>query len=298
MNHSESKNGVEKFQPDYLRNMHFKTVKVDKENLYNKVIYRVLHDDPVKKNVSVIWKAATVAATIALLIVSSCFLFFMNKKGEPIVSYIEIASIKGSKTKVLLPDSSIVWLNGASVVRYPQQFKEEDRTVEFQGEALFEVREDQKPFIVNAGDIKIKVLGTVFNVLADPDLFIVETTLLEGSVELSPLTGTTAFCRLLPNQQAIYKKDQKTISVVDVNAEAYSSWVTGYFNFNNCTLQEIVLRLERAFDTKIEVQKKSLLSKHFTAQFKPHETLEDILSILQIPERYKFKKEEGVFYIY
>lgn len=298
MNHSLDKNDIEK-QPSYLQQMRFKEVPTDKERIYNKVVYRMMHDNPVMKGVSVVWKYASVAAMFALLILSS-YLIFMPKESEPVelpIAYVEISSIKGSKTKVLLPDSSIVWLKGASSIRYPQQFSADSRKVSFTGEALFDIQHDRsKPFVVDADGMEIKVLGTLFNVWSDQAH--VETTLLEGAVELSVNHQEKALCVLSPNQQAIYDRTNHQLSINRVKAEAWSAWVTGKFHFEKNTLQEIVAQLERAFEVKIHISRDKLRQQRYNAQFIHQESLDEILSVLQIPARYQYKREKGEIYIY
>ena len=249
-------------------------------------------------SVSPVWKYISIAATIALMIVSSV-LTLQTKEVNPL-AYIEVSAISGSKTKIVLPDSSVVWLNSNATIRYPREFTSDSRNVALNGEALFEVKKNpQKPFIVNMDGMNIRVLGTVFNVLAESGSDIIETTLLEGSVALfsNKDKSDKAMQVLSPNQQALYYKHSGTVQVQQVQAQSYASWVSGQFYFKRNTLQEIALTLERAFSTKIHISSETLKSKRLTGQFTNQETLDEILSILQISARYKYQKEKGEIYI-
>lgn len=249
-------------------------------------------------SVSPVWKYISIAATIALLIVSSV-LTFNTQETEPL-EYIEVSAISGSKTKVRLPDSSIVWLNSNANLRYPRKFIGNSRNVTLFGEALFEVKKNpQKPFIVNMDGMDIKVLGTIFNVLADSGSDVIETTLLKGSVALFNNKSQTdkAIQILSPNQQALFYKKTGFVKVQQVQASSYASWVSGQFFFKRNTLQEIVTTLGRAYNVKIHLDSKTLKNKHLTGQFTNQETLDEILSILQISARFKYKKEKGEIYI-
>lgn len=249
-------------------------------------------------SVSPVWKYISIAATIALVIVSSV-LTLQTKEVSPL-NYIEVSAISGSKTKIVLPDSSVVWLNSNAIIRYPREFTSDSRNVALNGEALFEVKKNpQKPFIVNMDGMNIQVLGTVFNVLAESGSDIIETTLLEGSVALfsNKDKSDKAMQILSPNQQALFYKHSGIVQVQQVQAKSYASWVSGQFHFKRNTLQEIALTLERAFSTKIHISSETLKSKRLTGQFTNQETLDEILSILQISARYKFQKEKGEIYI-
>ena len=291
--------GMGKDLPDYLRNMRFKPVQVDKENLYSEILYRIQRSDTARKGVSIVWKYVSIAASAVLFIMTSYLI--MHNKGEsvePQFAYMEVSSVAGSKTRLLLPDSSIVWLNGASTIRYPQMFTENVRMVALTGEAMFEVRKNEDmPFIVNIDDMQVKVLGTVFNLYTNPNSRIIETTLLEGLVELYSGHKAEPLCRLTPNQQAMYNNENGELKVSEVNAATYYSWITGHFNFERTSLEQIAIQLERAFDVKIHI-KEDLRNIQFNAQFSHQESLEEILSILQIPACYNYKKEKGEIYIY
>ncbi|WP_455593248.1 FecR family protein [Bacteroides sp.] len=248
--------------------------------------------------VSPVWKYVSIAATIALLIVSSFFTFKATESSP--LAYIEVSAIPGSKTKVMLPDSSVVWLNSNANLRYPREFKGDSRNVTLLGEALFEVKKNpQKPFIVNMDGMNIKVLGTIFNVLADSDSDVIETTLLEGSVALFNNKSQTgkAIQILSPNQQALFYKTTGQVKVQHVQASSYASWVSGQFYFQRNTLQEIVTTLGRAYNVKIHLNSEVLKNKLLTGQFTNKETLDEILSILQVSARFKYKKEKGEIYI-
>lgn len=249
-------------------------------------------------SISPLWKYASIAATIAVLIVSSLFLL-TPEKGEQ-VAYIEISAVPGSKAKVTLPDSSVVWLNSNATLRYPREFTETSRTVSLSGEALFEVKKNtKKPFTVHTDGMSIQVLGTVFNVLAEARSNVIETTLIEGSVALFKEKSDTGKAKwiLAPNEQALFYKKNGTIRIKQVDAISYTAWVSGKFDFQRRTLQEIASTLERAFNVKFHIDSEKLKNKRLTGRFTNHETLDEILSILQIPAHYTYKKEKGEIYI-
>lgn len=298
MNFRQPHNDIEK-KPSYLlRHIRFKPLELNEERLYGKVKGRISQEKPMKKSVSVFWKYSSVAAMIAFLFLSVYTLVY-KKTAEQQATYVEVSSVSGSKTRIFLPDSTVVWLKDASTIRYPLSFAENERRVEFIGSALFDVREENnKPFIVSMSGMQVNVLGTVFNIWTEPGSEIVETTLLEGLVELYSGKNEQALCQLQPNQQALYDGRSGKLSVYEIDASSYSTWVTGNFIFAETSLNDIAWQLERAFNIKIHIKKERLRNKRFNARFVHQETLDEILSVLQIPGRYNYRKEKGEIYIY
>ncbi|WP_158712876.1 FecR family protein [Parabacteroides pacaensis] len=212
----------------------------------------------------------------------------------------EMTAVPGSKVKVILPDSSTVWLNSNAKIRYPRRFSPDSRTVEFTGEAFFQVKKNAKaPFIVDAEGLKIQVVGTEFNVYAQPESQIIETTLLSGSVALFGTKNDTQKPEIIlsPNQQALYNKKNGHIDIQHVRAATYACWINGLFIFEKNTLEEIMISLERAFNVKIHIEHDALKDQRLTARFVHQETLDEILSVLQTSAHYKYKKVKGEIYI-
>lgn len=283
---------------EYLKNIRFRPVAADADAIYRKVQHRIRYGKGKKNGVAAFWKYAAVAASVALLVVSS-FLFRSEWQAEA-VSYLEVTAAPGSKTRVVLPDSSVVWLNSLATVRYPQQFGEGNREVEFAGDALFRITPSARhPFIVKTDGLRVKVLGTFFYVSAPAGSDEIETTLLNGSVAL--YTGTAQKgnpdALLKPDEQARYNKADGSLSVQNVHAALYASWVKGDFVFENNTLQEITEALERAFNVPIRIESERLRTQAFTARFTHQESLDEILEVLGVPARYTYRKVKGKIYI-
>lgn len=290
---------MENKREEYLKHIRFKSVATDREAVYEKIWQRIRYGKEIAAGVSAKWKYYSVAATLAFLAVSVCF-FYTTRQSEGAVAYMEVVAVAGSKAKVVLPDSSVVWLNSNARIRYPQQFTGECRRVNFDGEALFQVAQDKKrPFIVDMESLKIKVLGTVFYVSACPDSEVIQTTLLKGSVGLYSADNLTATADLVlqPDEQAEYTKKNGSIEVQKVHGRLYTAWIKGEFYFENNTLQEIMAALERAFNVPIHVVGEEWRNKAFTAQFTHGESLDQILSILQVSAKYTYRKQKGEIYI-
>lgn len=283
---------------EIMRRIQFKPVETEPDVVYDKLWQRIMNSDTIIMGVSSVWKYTSIAASIALLIVSS-FLYKIHTEPRPL-AYMEITSMAGSKTRVLLPDSTTVWLNGNSYIRYPEVFDKNTRQIELIGEALFDVTENkEKPFIVNLEGMHVQVLGTEFNILADANSGVIETTLIEGSVALYNEKNSTATADriLVPGEQALFDKESGSIEVRPVRTSSYTSWVTGDFFFEKITFGEILGVLERSFNVKFHLKNESIKEVFLTAQFTHKESLEEILSILQISMRYTFEIKNRDVYI-
>lgn len=158
----------------------------------------------------------------------------------------------GGKFSVVLSDGSKVWLNASSSIRFPAAFVGNSRRVEVKGEAYFEIAKDKtKPFYVNNGSSEIKVLGTHFNVMAYPDEYRSELTLLEGSVQFTK-NGESQL--LSPGKQIIYAEGSDDTKQVEANIEEVMAWKNDLFVFNNTNIDEIMKELMRWYDVKIKYE--------------------------------------------
>lgn len=159
----------------------------------------------------------------------------------------------GGQYQLKLPDGTHVWLNALSSLRFPVSFDGDNRTVELTGEGYFEVSKNaHKPFIVKAKGAEVKVLGTKFNIMAYNNENHIETTLLEGSVNVKGSLEDKNVI-LKPNEQARIGKDN-SIQVLSVDAGATVAWKNGYFQFNRENIQTVMKQLARWYDIDVRYE--------------------------------------------
>lgn len=282
---------------EFKNRIRFKSIKIDADTVYNRLWERIEMQN-LKIGVSPVWKYVSIAACIALIGMSS---FLLKKDMLPKSSaFLEVTALADSKTYILLPDSTEVWLNGDSWVRYPESFDGNSRTIELVGEAHFNVVKDaERPFSVNMNGLSVQVLGTAFNILAKKHSNSIETTLLEGSVALYKSGNKILSPDLIlsPGEQAIYNRESKEIEVRQVQASHFVSWLTGRYIFEEVTFEQIIEVLERSFQVKFHLKNKELKDVHLTAKFTNGESLNDILSVLQISMKYKYAIEDKEVFI-
>ena len=210
-----------------------------------------------------------------------------NAKEELEPVYNTLSTPKGGQFKITLPDNSVVWLNAASSIRFPTVFTGNERSVEVTGEAYFEVNHDAaKPFKVKLyGNTEVKVLGTHFNVNAYQDEESIQTSLLEGKVEV---TQGMEKVTLRPGQQAkgIIVRDLNTMEKTQVIA-----WKNGVFHFEQKDLAEVMRQLSRWYNVDV-VYKGAIPHRIFGGELSRSLYLSDIVEVMHVM-KVNVRIEEG-----
>jgi ferric-dicitrate binding protein FerR (iron transport regulator) len=227
----------------------------------------------------------------------------INKYSNQIVDSLEIVAPIGSRTVVLLSDGSKVHLNYGSKLKYPQTFIGNTRGIDLSGEAYFEVAHDpDKPFVVKTGKLNVIALGTVFNVLAYGDNNVVETTLVEGKVQLERVLSdgnAKSLGCMLPNQHANYNTQTGKVTNSEGKVDKYIAWKDGKQVFENEPITNVAKKLNRMFNVEIEVAEE-IKDITYTVTF-VDEPLFQILDLMALatPVSYKVlprvKLKDGTF---
>lgn len=205
--------------------------------------------------------------------------------------YNTVTTPKGVMYTITLADGTRCWLNTASSIKYPAAFVGNERRVVVTGEAYFEVAKDMKrPFIVNADNTDIRVLGTSFNVNAYPNEPAVRTTLLEGKVEVN-MPGPGLRELLNPGQQASAGRDKIGLALSkNVDLDEVMSWKMDKFMFQGVSIRDIMKQLQRFYDIEVEYAGE-IPNDHFVATMPRSLPISRILQVLQKTERINFKIE-------
>ena len=228
----------------------------------------------------------------SLLMVTLCIGYFVIQKDSArnvlqALTLEEQKTPKGKQRHIVLEDGTNVWLNANSELKYAKNFSgKKNREVYLEGEAFFDISENkEKPFIVYTSGLAIKVLGTAFNVRSYADDHVVETTLVRGKVSIaSAAEDSIDQVTLLPNQQALFSKDSKTIALKEaVNTENYIAWKNGWMIFDDKPFSYIKETLERWYNVTIVMEDENSLTCAFSAKFKD-KTLEEVLEIFRNTE--------------
>jgi transmembrane sensor len=221
------------------------------------------------------------AAAIMLISVFSYTLLKLASSSveEKITVIHSVSSFDGTK-KVILGDSSIVWLKGNSSIIYPEKFEGKERNVKLTGEALFEVSKDpDNPFIIQCGNLTAKVLGTSFNIRSsETDI---EVLVLTGKVALSS-KGNSMGLIVRRNEKAVYNQAQNHMAKVMAKEKEKTAKITGTqysMRFHATRMEEIIRRIEGKFDVRVSLSDPRLNNCTITADF-TDQSLDRTLSMI------------------
>lgn len=198
---------------------------------------------------------------------------------EKVLSYNEIVVPKGQMTMLTLNDGTVLYLNSYTRLRYPIEFAKTERKIYLlEGEAYLKVvRNEHKPFIVSVKEHEVRVLGTTFNVSAyDSSL---QVTLVEGKVALYDTNGIV-LANLTPGLQ-FNRRGMANFYVSKVDTTEYISWRDGMYRFHKDTLSQMVSKLERIYDVKIELDEQ-IKNYRFSGTILKSMSVEQFLRILKL----------------
>jgi transmembrane sensor len=267
--------------------------------------------------------AVRYAAIFIFAFFSGGILFYQFADRRPSNSTSTISELVvplGSRAQYTLPDSTVVTLNAGSTLRIDNQFGIKDRIVEIDGEGYFKVAKDKiKPFIVKTPYLNVTALGTEFNVKAYSIDKTIETTLVNGSVKIEPNSdgGKGEVTILRPNQKlTFYKEDPKTednskklegksqteikpveaqsiasaerVVKENVNIEPVVSWKESRWIFEDQSLAQMAVDLERKFDIQILFASENLKAYRFTGTILA-EPIEQVLEVMSFTAPIHFK---------
>ncbi|WP_085537372.1 FecR domain-containing protein [Massilibacteroides vaginae] len=255
---------------------------------YHLFIRRLKH----KRLLNLVAKAASIAAAVIVL-VTVTYLYTINQvqnlQDEQLLSLHVPA---GQRLKFTLQDGTSVWLNSRSTLYYPASFTKDKRRVAVEGEALFNVTHDaERPFIVSAEGIDMKVLGTTFNVFSYPETEIFRTSLLEGSLMVYPENDESGSVVLKPSEQVTVEKGK--MKVERIPDTGYFLWTEGIYSFYNESLANILKKLELYFDIEIIVKDPTIYTWEYTGKFRQRDGIDEILRIINKIHKFKIEKDEG-----
>ncbi|NGP76757.1 DUF4974 domain-containing protein [Balneolaceae bacterium YR4-1] len=206
----------------------------------------------------------------------------------------------GEMVTVTLPDDSRVTLNSGTSISYNRLFDIMDRDISLQGEAYFEVENDDIPFIVHTSNTSVKVLGTAFNIRSWAQETDNETSvvLTEGSLSFYPEGQPDKYVILKPGEKSIFKQSSGTpTQPVTVDRERALAWTENRFAFESMTLVQIINEIERRFNLDIQVQQEDVLFDTLTVYYNKNVTAEQIIQDICQTKALSFRKINGGFVI-
>lgn len=271
-------------------------------------------DKPIAVKRRISWVRVVLSAAAASLLLFIANYFFNRFASERETKENIVLTKKGSKSNLILPDGSQVWLNADSKISYPSDFSKESRELTLVGEAYFDViRDPAHPFIIHTEELDIKVLGTSFNVRAYPGEKQTEATLIRGAIEatLNNYEGKKVILKpfekiSVSNIMAVDSKETKAqpadnlfftlrkIKSLEPDSTTFETqWLKNKLAFNKTKLSEIAEQLERYYGVDITITSDKLKHKEYNGVFHNKE-LQDVLESLRLAGGFNYSIENKI----
>jgi len=222
-----------------------------------------------------------IAAIFFFVISLGSLTYFFTTQSKSLPEfYTSIMAENGQISKVELPDGSQVWLNSGSKISYNNYFASNNRDISLSGEAYFQITKNEDiPLVVSSGDLRVKVLGTKFNVEAYPESHQINVVLESGKVELLNSKVESFSYKLKPGERATFDKNDRNLKIDNVNTSKFTSWKEGIINIYDQSLEELAVRLETRYNQKFEIAE-DVKDFHYTFTIE-NESLDEIIKLME-----------------
>jgi transmembrane sensor len=264
-----------------------------------------------------------VAAASILALIAGVAIYLRAVKQSPVDPTV-VAAARGEKKSMQLPDGSKLWLNAGSRIVISSTFASGNREISLEGEAFLDVRHDeQHPFVIHVGRLDVRVLGTTLNIRAYPGDSTMETTLINGKVEVEVQGNTASAIILHPNEKLTIamnrpvlpaKTKDSLIAARTANVPVKfvrcpiepdrtdgtiteTSWVSNKLVFRQEMLAAMATRLERWYGVTIVFDNQRFRTDTLSGTF-PQEPLADVMHALQITAGFHYRIEKDTVRIW
>ncbi|MGV8090439.1 MAG: FecR family protein [Mangrovibacterium sp.] len=261
--------------------------EIDIDQAWNKLISQIPEMKTQVRSFrpNVFWKVAASVAMILAVGFGSLWTyehFFYRLQ----TAKIRIESPAGEKSKVVLADGTLVWLNSETILDYNAS---DPRKVTLRGEAYFDVTKDREhPFeVTTASGLKVTVLGTRFNLRSFSGENNVEATLEEGEIVITGINYKQPV-RLISGQQVSYDISNKELQIRNVSTGIYSSWKNNELRFTDISFRELVPLIERWYGVRIDLDPQISTMDRFTMTIKT-ESLRELLNMMQLTSKFDYE---------
>ena len=242
-----------------------------------------------------LFRIAVAVLFAALLIVSGYEVFYKSTASKKML---EVSATNQILNTFALPDGTVVTLNTDTKIKYPQLFTGNTREITIEGEAFFEVVPNKdKPFIIQAGNAQIKVLGTSFNVNAYPSANSVQVVVEAGQVQVlnkAPKTNETDELILTPGETGTLVYSSNSLLKSTNQNPNFLAWKTRNLIFKATSLAEVIENLEKVYNVNIQLADPRLNELLLTAQFNDY-SLDFILKVIETTFRIEARQENGQY---
>lgn len=213
-------------------------------------------------------------------------------------SYTTIIVGEGEQIKkITLEDGTLVWLNRHSSLTIPASFSTENRKVKVDGEVYFDVKKSLgSPFLVDAGEVNVKVIGTSFNVNTEKNGNKIEAVLVTGKILLVDDADKTLL-EMSPGEKVTFTPERNEFYVETVDVNISAAWHLDQLTFESVTLREIVNKLSAIYDVNINLESKKMAERRFRCVINRDESLVEVLDILTYLAHIRYQIEGDEVFI-
>jgi ferric-dicitrate binding protein FerR (iron transport regulator) len=261
----------------------------DSEIALKKVKIKI-HEKNAQKKFKINYPLLKIAAVVVLFV--GIYWLIKDKNSNRQATEMMTIAAK-SKQRIVLPDSTVVFLNSGSELKYPKEFTDTIRKVEFTGEAYFVVHKNAKqPFVISSESTQVRVLGTEFNFKSASGANEVTLVVTEGKVRFSYKDKCNV--ALLKGEKGTINKSLSKVEKQINTDKNFMAWKTGKFEFENTPLPDALNSLSTFYNITFDIQKSSL--KTYLLSTKLDSLSEsDLISVLQLTLGEDFEKIDNVY---
>lgn len=226
-------------------------------------------------------------AALVIVALGLGWYFLMNKNAGGMHT---LSTNVGEQIRIVLPDSTVAWINEKSEIQYDNNFQQQQRNVWLTGEAYFEVHQDaRRPFIVHCGEVSTRVMGTAFNLRSYDIEKTITLDVTHGHVQF----GANRKVDVLQGQGAHFDLGHHRIDTFPLNPNA-DAWKTRQLVFDDATMQDVLRDLEHYFHVPFEAEDPALLRCHFKATFR-NATAEEVLNVIGFSLHVRYALRDGKY---
>ena len=255
-----------------------------KEKIFNRINEKIGkagqagYKTPIIQLRRAVWIRVAAGIILPVSLFATAFYFFLYKPSAP--QYLTVSAPKGKVIQIVLPDSSKLWLNAASTIKYPTTFNKTRDIYLLEGEAYFDVTHNpQKPFIVHSSGVDTRVLGTAFSVKAYKHLDNIQVIVARGKVAVGDRQKTLGL--LTPNQKITYNKNTHEVKQSQATPNEAIGWTKGDFVLSGVYFKDMVLAIENRFDVRLKYNDKTFKNCQNSIRFKASHNLRDVMNLVK-----------------
>ncbi|MFA5850108.1 MAG: FecR domain-containing protein [Bacteroidales bacterium] len=211
---------------------------------------------------------------------------------------LEYSTPYGVKSRITLPDNSVVWLNSGSRISFPSKFTGNERLISFSGEGFFKVEKDSlRPMkIVTPGDVTVNVLGTKFNLYTYAEDRSMSLLLLSGRVNIQMKNGSVIE-NIKPSEKIIIDKIENSTRINPVkDTMPTTGWRDGWLIFDDLTLSDVFVKMKRWYGISIKVEDNSILYKRLSAKFR-EESASQVMDLMHKTQLINYTIQDSIAYV-